>query len=48
MWGKLLDAHTVTARIDGKILALDEAEPPELFKERNMMRRIAWSCVQAT
>jgi len=29
-------------------LALDEAEPPELAKERDMIGRIAWAGMHAT
>ena len=29
------------------VLAVDEAEPPQLVKQREMMRRIAWTGVQA-
>src|SRR5215470_7424784 len=39
--------HAVTSRIDHEILAVDEAEPPHLLEEREMMQRIARTGVQA-
>src|SRR5262249_6529836 len=45
---KLLDAQPVTARIDREVLALDEAKPPELVKERDMIWCIAWAGEHAT
>src|SRR5262249_6272913 len=42
-----LSGHAVTSRIDHEILAVDEAEPPQLVEERVMMRRVAWTGVQA-
>src|SRR5258707_15710869 len=42
-----LSGHAVTSRIDHEVLAVDEAEPPQLVEQREMMRRVAWTGVQA-
>src|SRR5262245_57038539 len=42
-----LSGHAVTSRIDYEVLAVDEAEPPQLVEQREMMRRVAWTGVQA-
>src|SRR5262249_50202866 len=47
MYRESLSGHAVTSRIDHEILAVDEAEPPHLLEQREMMRRIAWTRVQA-
>src|SRR5262249_49264850 len=47
MYRESLSGHAVTSRIDHESLAVDEAEPPHLLEQREMMRRIAWTRVQA-
>src|SRR5262245_2347224 len=47
MFRELLHAQTITAQINLKVLALDEAEPSQLVKERDVMLRIAWAQMQA-
>jgi hypothetical protein len=47
MYRESLSGHAVTSRIDHEILALDEAEPPHLLEQREMMQRIARTRVQA-
>src|SRR5262249_20683666 len=42
-----LSGHAVTNRIDYEVLAVDKAEPPQLVEQREMMRRVAWTGVQA-
>src|SRR6516165_4848973 len=42
-----LSGHAVTSRIDYEVLAIDEAEPPQLVEQREMMRRVAWTGMQA-
>src|SRR5262245_13278798 len=42
-----LSGHAVTSRIDYEVLAVNEAEPPQLVEQREMMRRVAWTGVQA-
>src|SRR5262245_42152979 len=42
-----LSGHAVTSRIDYEVLAVDKAEPPQLVEQREMMRRVAWTGVQA-
>src|SRR5262249_54031202 len=42
-----LSGHAVTSHIDYEVLAVDEAEPPQLVEQREMMRRVAWTGVQA-
>jgi hypothetical protein len=47
MYREPFSGHAVTRRIDHEVLAVDEAEPPQLVEQREMMRRIAWTGVQA-
>src|SRR6516165_6590154 len=47
MYCEPLSGHAVTSRIDHEVLAIDEAEPPQLVEQREMMRRVAWTGVQA-
>src|SRR5262245_20846817 len=47
MYREPLRGHAVTSRIDHEVLALDEAEPPQLVIQREMMRCIAWTGLQA-
>src|SRR5215831_12249668 len=42
-----LSGHAVTSRIDYEVLAVDKAEPPQLVEQREMMRRVAWTGMQA-
>src|SRR5262249_40459980 len=42
-----LSGHAVASRIDYEVLTVDEAEPPQLVEQREMMRRVAWTGVQA-
>src|SRR6516165_827989 len=42
-----LSGQAVTSRIDYEVLAVNEAEPPQLVEQREMMRRVAWTGVQA-
>src|SRR5262249_23112995 len=42
-----LSGHAVTSRIDYEVLAVDKAEPPQFVEHREMMRRVAWTGVQA-
>src|SRR5262249_50421637 len=41
-----LSGYAVTSRIDHEGLAVDEAEPPQLVEQRQMVRRVAWTGVQ--
>src|SRR6516225_178948 len=47
MYCEPLSGHAVTSGIDHEVLAIDEAEPPQLVEQREMMRRVAWTGVQA-
>src|SRR6516162_3330983 len=47
MYCEPLSGHAVTSRIDHEVLAIDEAEPPQLVEQREMMWRVAWTGVQA-
>jgi hypothetical protein len=47
MYREPLSGHAVTRCIDHEVLAVGEAEPPQLVEQREMMRRIAWTGVQA-
>src|SRR5262249_19185533 len=45
---ELLGGQAVTVPIDREVLPLDKAEPPQLIEQCNLMRRVAWSGVDAT
>jgi len=47
MFFESLDAQSVTVPIDREVLAFDETGAPEFLKQRDMMRRIARTAVQA-
>src|SRR5262249_38071682 len=38
-----LNGQAVTTHIHREVLAVDEAEPPQLVEERDMMRGITWA-----
>src|SRR5262249_15672737 len=42
-----LSGDAVASRIDHEVLAVDEAEPPQLVEQREMMRRVARTGMQA-
>src|SRR6516225_6219567 len=48
MYCEPLSGHAVTSGIDHEVLAIDEAEPPQLVEQREMMRRVAWTGVQSS
>src|SRR5262249_29236981 len=39
----LIDAQAIPALVDREVLRLDEAEPSQLRKKRDLMRRLAWT-----
>src|SRR5262249_31689366 len=45
---ELLCGQAVTIPIDREVLALGKSEPPQLIEQRDLMRRVAWSGVEAT
>src|SRR5262249_39746635 len=48
MLRELLDAQSISMRIDQKVLPLDKAASLQLFEKRDVPRRIALTKVQAT
>jgi hypothetical protein len=45
---ELLHGWAVTLPIDCEVLTLDKPELPQLIKQRDLMRSVAWSGVEAT
>src|ERR1700756_5249389 len=47
MYREPLSGDAVARRIDHEVLTVDEAEPPQLVEQREMMRRVARTGMQA-